>query len=159
MDLYKDIEGRTNGEIYIGVVGPVRTGKSTFIKRFMDLLVIPNMEDAEYINLEMNPAAVFLTAKGAGRQERKRLETKGENLMVESHIKCEEGWSVMAFISYEFLLKHYSHVDKTMRANFYKCGDKTETVHYSTWNPVETEKPDYHRPEYFGKIILSDESV
>ena len=43
MDLYKDIEGRTNGEIYIGVVGPVRTGKSTFIKRFMDLLVIPNM--------------------------------------------------------------------------------------------------------------------
>lgn len=45
MDLYKDIEGRTNGEIYIGVVGPVRTGKSTFIKRFMDVLVIPNMED------------------------------------------------------------------------------------------------------------------
>ena len=45
MDLYKDIEGRTGGEIYIGVVGPVRTGKSTFIKRFMDLLVIPNMED------------------------------------------------------------------------------------------------------------------
>lgn len=45
MDLYKDIESRTNGEIYIGVVGPVRTGKSTFIKRFMDLLVIPNMED------------------------------------------------------------------------------------------------------------------
>lgn len=45
MDLYKDIESRTGGEIYIGVVGPVRTGKSTFIKRFMDLLVIPNMED------------------------------------------------------------------------------------------------------------------
>lgn len=45
MDLYKDIEGRTNGEIYIGVVGPVRTGKSTFIKRFMDIMVIPNMED------------------------------------------------------------------------------------------------------------------
>ena len=44
-DLYKDIQGRTNGEIYIGVVGPVRTGKSTFIKRFMDLFVLPNMED------------------------------------------------------------------------------------------------------------------
>ena len=42
--LYKDIKARTNGEIYIGVVGPVRTGKSTFIKRFMDTLVIPNME-------------------------------------------------------------------------------------------------------------------
>ncbi len=42
--IYKDIEERTGGDIYIGVVGPVRTGKSTFIKRFMDTLVIPNME-------------------------------------------------------------------------------------------------------------------
>ncbi len=45
-DIYKDIQARTNGEIYLGVVGPVRTGKSTFIKRFMDLLVIPKIEDA-----------------------------------------------------------------------------------------------------------------
>lgn len=44
-ELYKDMQARTNGEIYIGVVGPVRTGKSTFIKRFMDLLVLPAMED------------------------------------------------------------------------------------------------------------------
>lgn len=43
--LYNDMKARTNGEVYIGVVGPVRTGKSTFIKRFMDLLVLPNMED------------------------------------------------------------------------------------------------------------------
>ncbi len=42
--IYKDIEQRTGGDIYIGVVGPVRTGKSTFIKRFMDTLVIPNIE-------------------------------------------------------------------------------------------------------------------
>lgn len=46
-DLYKDIRCRTNGEIYIGVVGPVRTGKSTFIKHFMELCVIPKM-DNEY---------------------------------------------------------------------------------------------------------------
>lgn len=44
-DVYNDIQARTGGEIYIGVVGPVRTGKSTFIKRFMDLLVIPSIED------------------------------------------------------------------------------------------------------------------
>ena len=43
--VYSDMKARTNGEIYIGVVGPVRTGKSTFIKRFMDLLVLPNMTD------------------------------------------------------------------------------------------------------------------
>ena len=44
--IYKDIAARTQGDIYIGVVGPVRTGKSTFIKRFMDTLVLPHMEDA-----------------------------------------------------------------------------------------------------------------
>ncbi len=46
-NIYKDISERTNGDIYIGVVGPVRTGKSTFIKRFMDTIVIPNM-DSDY---------------------------------------------------------------------------------------------------------------
>lgn len=45
LSLYQDIAKRTDGDIYVGVVGPVRTGKSTFIKRFMDLLVIPNIEN------------------------------------------------------------------------------------------------------------------
>lgn len=43
--IYSDIAARTGGDIYIGVVGPVRTGKSTFIKRFMDTVVLPNMEN------------------------------------------------------------------------------------------------------------------
>ena len=43
--LYHDIAMRTQGDIYIGVVGPVRTGKSTFIKRFLELLVLPNIEN------------------------------------------------------------------------------------------------------------------
>lgn len=43
-DLYRDIQLRTGGEIYLGIVGPVRTGKSTFIKRFMDLLVLPGIK-------------------------------------------------------------------------------------------------------------------
>lgn len=44
-DIYKDIAERTQGDIYVGVVGPVRTGKSTFIKKFMDMMVIPNIEN------------------------------------------------------------------------------------------------------------------
>ena len=46
-DLYKDIQKRTKGELYLGVVGPVRTGKSTFIKRFMELLVLPEIMSEE----------------------------------------------------------------------------------------------------------------
>jgi len=44
-DIFKDIAERTGGDIYVGVVGPVRTGKSTFIKRFMELIVLPNITD------------------------------------------------------------------------------------------------------------------
>ena len=43
--VYQDIQTRTGGEIYIGVVGPVRTGKSTFIRRFMETLVLPALEE------------------------------------------------------------------------------------------------------------------
>ncbi|MBE6695205.1 MAG: stage IV sporulation protein A, partial [Ruminococcaceae bacterium] len=43
--IYKDIAERTGGDIYIGVVGPVRTGKSTFIKKFMEAAIIPNISE------------------------------------------------------------------------------------------------------------------
>ena len=45
-NIYQNIAARTGGDIYLGVVGPVRTGKSTFIKRFMDLMVLPRMEES-----------------------------------------------------------------------------------------------------------------
>ena len=45
IDIFKDISKRTNGDVYLGIVGAVRTGKSTFIKRFMELVVLPNIEE------------------------------------------------------------------------------------------------------------------
>ncbi|UJL48099.1 stage IV sporulation protein A [Virgibacillus sp. NKC19-16] len=45
VDIFKDISKRTNGDIYLGIVGAVRTGKSTFIKKFMELVVLPNIEE------------------------------------------------------------------------------------------------------------------
>lgn len=48
--VYRDIQARTGGEIYIGVVGPVRTGKSTFIKRFMEQMVLPEIQDEHQLD-------------------------------------------------------------------------------------------------------------
>ena len=62
--IYRDIAQRTGGDIYVGVVGPVRTGKSTFIKRFMEALVLPNMEneyDRERATDEMPQSAAGKT--------------------------------------------------------------------------------------------------
>ncbi|WP_322182675.1 stage IV sporulation protein A [Neglectibacter caecimuris] len=62
-NVYKDIQDRTGGEIYIGVVGPVRTGKSTFIKKFMDTVVIPNIPDG----MQRDRAIDELPQSSAGR--------------------------------------------------------------------------------------------
>lgn len=62
-NIFRDLAERTGGDIYIGVVGPVRTGKSTFIKRFMEMLVLPNIEDV----YERDRAKDELPQSGAGR--------------------------------------------------------------------------------------------
>ncbi|MHB1418847.1 MAG: stage IV sporulation protein A, partial [Bacillota bacterium] len=62
-EIFQDIAERTGGDIYLGVVGPVRTGKSTFIKRFMDLMVIPNIKNPN----ERDRARDELPQSGAGR--------------------------------------------------------------------------------------------
>ncbi|HHY03761.1 MAG TPA: stage IV sporulation protein A [Thermoanaerobacterales bacterium] len=62
-DLFRDIGERTGGDIYIGVVGPVRAGKSTFVKKFMEYLVIPNIEDVN----DKTRAKDELPQSGAGR--------------------------------------------------------------------------------------------
>ena len=62
-DIFRDVAERTGGDIYLGVVGPVRTGKSTFIKRFMDLLVLPNIKNPN----ERKRANDELPQSGAGK--------------------------------------------------------------------------------------------
>lgn len=62
-DILQDIATRTDGDIYLGVVGPVRTGKSTFIKKFMELLVLPNMEESH----EQQRAMDELPQSGSGK--------------------------------------------------------------------------------------------
>jgi hypothetical protein len=41
-----------------------------------------------------------------------------------------------------------------LRANFYKCADNTRIPHYVSWNPIEVASPDFHRPEFFGELLL-----
>lgn len=62
-NIYQDIAARTGGDIYIGVVGPVRTGKSTFIKKFMESMVLPNIDDS----LRRERATDELPQSSAGR--------------------------------------------------------------------------------------------
>ena len=87
-NVYKDIQDRTGGEIYIGVVGPVRTGKSTFIKNFMDTVVIPNIPDG----LQRDRAIDELPQSAAGRTimttEPKFIPEQAINVQLEGDASC-----------------------------------------------------------------------
>ncbi|MBO5494164.1 MAG: stage IV sporulation protein A, partial [Eubacterium sp.] len=87
-NIYEDIAKRTNGDIYIGVVGPVRTGKSTFIKRFMDSLVIPNISD----NYAKERALDELPQSAAGRT----IMTTEPKFIPEDAIELELGSNMSA---------------------------------------------------------------
>jgi len=86
-NIYNNIAERTNGDIYLGVVGPVRTGKSTFIKRFMELLVIPNIQN----NYSKERANDELPLSGAGKTimttEPKFVPSEAVELTLNENIK------------------------------------------------------------------------
>jgi hypothetical protein len=73
-------------------------------------------------------------------------------------VRTEDGWEITYQIPYSFLRLFYPDFQaapgKKMRANFYKCGDYTVQEHYLSWNPVESQIPDFHRPESFGQLIF-----
>ena len=89
LKIYQDIANRTQGDIYIGVVGPVRTGKSTFIKRFMELLVLPNIEN----NYKRERAIDELPQSAGGKTimttEPKFIPNEAIEIRLDSNIKMK----------------------------------------------------------------------
>jgi hypothetical protein len=66
-------------------------------------------------------------------------------------------WALAYRLPLSLFEKYYSGriaPGRVARANFYKCGDETEIPHYGAWNPVGSPKPDFHLPEYFGRILF-----
>lgn len=85
-DIYQQIAQRTNGDIYIGVVGPVRTGKSTFIKRFMDLLVIPNITDTFERDRAIDELPQSASGKTIMTTEPKFIPNEAANITIDGNI-------------------------------------------------------------------------
>ena len=125
----------------------------------MEFFFTPNEVDKAYINIEINPFGLTHIGFGEGRHGRQLIDIEGEGLVMETAVRPREGWAASIFVPYTFMDKFFSGHAATFRANFYKCGEKSACDHYATWNPVETPKPDYHQPSFFGKITLSEEAI
>ena len=86
--LYQDISSRTQGDIYVGVVGPVRTGKSTFIKNFMNLAIIPNIKDENDIKRAQDELPQSAAGKTIMTTEPKFIPNKAVNINLKNDINA-----------------------------------------------------------------------
>ena len=122
--------------------------------------------DDRYFNFEINAIGTLLLGLGRGRDDRSLIEDVSQDIFnikssVDEDRVCEyqdEFWTLEFSIPYSFIEKYFGEQDfsqgKKMIGNFQKCGDETKFPHYGCWSRISSLEPDFHRPEYFGHLIL-----
>ena len=112
--------------------------------------------DHYYHNFEFNSSGIALSAKGKERKNRlsrNTLEMRQIARYPSGVLKKNNKyhWSLTIGIPFASvgMARGFSY-----RANFYKCGDLTQQKHYLSWNNINTQRPDFHCPEYFGEIVI-----
>lgn len=122
--------------------------------------------DGNYYNFEFNCIGTAHLAYGPARKERVFVEPEiiekeilaGSSLGDQPFIENtgEHTWEMTIIIPASSLVHDQGIQLKglTTNANFYKCGDKSAEPHYLSWNPVGTDRPDFHRPEFFGTVVF-----
>lgn len=124
---------------------------------------VQDPDGSRYYNFEINALGKVLAASGPSREG--RIQRPAEEMatilrIADLEAPCEhEGgiwtWRVAVLIPFKLIGIDAKNPPASLKANFYKCGDRTAHPHFLSWNPVGTEKPDFHRPEFFGNLILS----
>ncbi len=134
--------------------------KDSCVEMFID--VFPET-GVGYINFEANALGTMLSAIGAERGKRRRL-TAGEIAAVEKatflktpvdgDIGADAWWLEyrVPLALFEALYGEKVRPGIWASGNFYKCGDDTHFPHYGAWSPVDWPTPDFHRPEFFGRL-------
>ena len=123
---------------------------------------IKDPEEDTYYNFEINALGKVLACSGADRHGRvARPAEEMEEILRFGQLEggpLDEGgiwtWRVGVVIPFELIGVDPENLPDSIRANFYKCGDKTAHPHYLSWSPIDTPKPDFHRPEFFGELLL-----
>lgn len=107
----------------------------------------------KYVNLEVNANSALRASIGTERHGRTFLKDMDIPMPYVKAERTDDGWQVLFNVSLETIKALWGcnvSAGDSFRANLYSCGDMTPAPHYASWSPVETEKPDFHRPEYFG---------
>jgi hypothetical protein len=138
------------------------TNQDVYEDSCVEFFISP-VDDGIYYNLEFNGIGTCLMGSGTARENSSRVDPeiisgiRRISSLGRESVKERSGefsWTITMAIPLKIFFHHRVRElkGKMFRANFYKCGDKLSVPHYVTWNPVGTEKPDFHRPEYFGVL-------
>ena len=122
----------------------------------LEFFLSPVAGDPRYINIEFNPNTCCRLGLGDGRE---RIQLLPERNWLEPEVfTAPEGWGItyrVPFALLKMLFPAFEAAPGTViRANCYKCGDKTAQPHFLSWNRVASETPNFHRPQDFGRMIL-----
>lgn len=138
------------------------TNQNVYEDSCVEFFVSPE-NDGIYYNFEFNALGTCLMGSGHSRADTARVDPAivsrikrlpQQGIRPTAEVKGKFSWSLAVAIPFEVFF-HHKVTDlkgKTLRANFYKCGDMLSVPHFVTWNAVVTENPDYHRPEFFGQV-------
>ena len=120
-------------------------------------------ENDEYWNFEFNCIGTINASHRVTRPEPKRL-TDDEIAQIKVYASCgnrpfEEmeglfAWNLTIAIPFSLIGIDGDNLPEYILGNFYKCGSKTGLPHFLSWSPIYSPKPDFHRPEFFGKLYL-----
>ena len=125
----------------------------------MEFFFSPMAEDVRYFNFEWNLNGCLYLGFRTDRELSMRLQPKSpvEDFDFQAN-RTESGWEIFYKIPLSFIRLFFPEFQlrsgATIRANCYKCGDKTAAPHYLSWNPSTSPVPDFHRPQDFGQMIL-----
>ena len=126
----------------------------------LEFFVNCNPDQPLYINFEMNANGAFLSALRPGRKGKQPIHELMSDLPAVMAKKFEDHWSVDAFFTLSQIKtlfgKDTFETGDVLLGNFYKCGDETPIPHFGMWAPIDLEAPDFHRPEFFGKLIIGE---
>ena len=121
----------------------------------LEFFFCPMAGDKRYFNIECNPNGCLFLGFGPNVDELVRLIPENPAIVPNAR-RIEGGWETVYSIPYKFIRMFFPDFSPasgyTTRANFYKCGDKTATPHYLTWNPVPIRRCAFHNPDAFGIV-------
>ncbi|MBE6757536.1 MAG: hypothetical protein E7552_03165 [Ruminococcaceae bacterium] len=125
----------------------------------MEFFFCPDSTSTRYFNFEWNLNGCLFLGIGEGREDRVRLTMPdGVERFSFRSARTADGWEIFYRIPLAFIRQHFPRctfaAGAIIRANCYKCGDKTVKPHFLSWNPVTSEQPDFHRSPDFGEMIL-----